>query len=99
MSSRRSTFCLGWTRSKMKRILKHIWWALSYRNFLHPFIVWYLRKCGGAAHCYKYGPKGRYFVLMTEDEYHYYENIVRCSSVERACESFEMMIGNERHVG
>jgi hypothetical protein len=47
-------------------------WKIEHwlRNPIHRLICWYLRKCGGAAHCYKYGPKGRYFVLMDEKTYH-----------------------------
>lgn len=39
------------------------------RHIIHKAICWYLRRCGGAFHCYNYGPKGRYVKLMSEDEY------------------------------
>lgn len=39
------------------------------RHLIHKIICWYLRKCGGAFHCYQYGPEGRYVVLMTDDDY------------------------------
>lgn len=39
------------------------------RHLLHKAICWYLRRCGGAFHCYNYGPEGRYVKLMTESEY------------------------------
>jgi hypothetical protein len=39
------------------------------RRFLHKAICWYLRRCGGAFHCYSYGENGRYVKLMTEREY------------------------------
>jgi hypothetical protein len=44
-------------------------------RFLHSvivnFISWYLRnKCGYAVHSYPYGKRGRYIVMMTENQYH-----------------------------
>ena len=37
---------------------------------IHRFIVWYLRRAGGAFHTFKYGVDGRYVVLMNETDYH-----------------------------
>lgn len=45
------------------------------RRIIHKLIQWYLRRCGGAFHTSPYGPKGRYVVLMNEDQYHWF----RCS--------------------
>lgn len=45
------------------------------RHALHKIIVAYLRRCGGAFHCYPYGPKGRYVVLMNESQYGNYEKV------------------------
>lgn len=39
------------------------------KHLIHKTICWYLRRCGGAFHCYAYGPNGRYVKLMTEEEY------------------------------
>lgn len=39
-------------------------------HLLHKAIVWYLRRCGAAFHCFPYGPEGRYVVLMTEGQFH-----------------------------
>ena len=39
------------------------------RHMIHKVICWYLRCCGGAFHCYNYGPSGRYVAVMTEAEY------------------------------
>lgn len=39
------------------------------RHLIHKAICWYLRRAGGAFHCYNYGAAGRYVVLMTEDQY------------------------------
>jgi hypothetical protein len=45
------------------------------RHLLHKAICWYLRRAGGAFHCYNYGPTGRYVVLMTEDQYARYNKL------------------------
>jgi len=42
------------------------------RHLLHKAICRYLRCCAGAFHCYSYGPKGRYVVLMNDRQYHRY---------------------------
>lgn len=39
------------------------------RHAIHKLICWYLHRCGGAFHCHKYGPSGRYAVLMNENQY------------------------------
>lgn len=39
------------------------------RHAIHKLIVWYLRRCDGAFHCYPYGERGRYVMLMTETQY------------------------------
>jgi hypothetical protein len=39
------------------------------RHLIHKLICWYLRRAGGAFHCYEYGPKGRYVVLMRDSDY------------------------------
>ena len=39
------------------------------RHTIHKLICWYLRRCGGAFHCYNYGATGRYVVLMTDEQY------------------------------
>lgn len=39
------------------------------RHAIHKLICWYLRRCGGAFHCYRYGETGRYVVLMTDRQY------------------------------
>lgn len=44
------------------------------RHTIHKLIVWYLRRCGGAFHCYQYGPQGRYVVLMNERQYNVWTN-------------------------
>lgn len=44
---------------------------------LHRFIVWYLRRCAGAFHCFPYGVSGRYVVLMDDDMYHRYTMTIR----------------------
>jgi hypothetical protein len=49
------------------------------KHALHKLIVWYLRRCGGAFHCYPYGERGRYAVLMTERQYHRYTQIAEQS--------------------
>lgn len=38
-------------------------------HIIHKLICWYLGRCGGTFHCYPYGKRGRYVVLMTEPEY------------------------------
>jgi len=43
---------------------------------IHKIIVWYLRHCGGAFHHFAYGPNGRYVVLMNEQQYHDYKNLI-----------------------
>lgn len=45
--------------------MKHLW---------HKIIVWYLRHCWGAFHCYPYGEGGKYVVLMSDADYHTYKN-------------------------
>lgn len=51
------------------------------KHILHKLIYWYVeRRCGGALHCYEYGPRGRYVEAMTDIEYpslHQPCNIVR----------------------
>lgn len=42
------------------------------RHAIHKIICWYLKRCGGAFHCYNYGPNGRYAVMMNERQYHRY---------------------------
>lgn len=42
------------------------------RHLLHKAICWYLRRAGGAFHCYNYGAAGRYVALMNERQYHRY---------------------------
>lgn len=42
------------------------------KHAIHKIICWYLRRCGGAFHCYRYGLDGRYAVLMNERQYHRY---------------------------
>lgn len=44
------------------------------RKPLHRFIAWYLRRCAGAFHVFPYGPRGRYVVIMNEDDYHAHTN-------------------------
>ena len=48
------------------------------RHLLHKAICWYLRRCGGAFHCYNYGAAGRYVQLMTETQYAQYAT--RCNT-------------------
>lgn len=43
-----------------------------FRKIIHSTICWYLRRCGKAFHCYSYGLKGRYVVLMNDRQYHRY---------------------------
>lgn len=45
------------------------------KHALHKAIVWYLRRCAGAFHCFRYGPMGRYVVLMNERQFHEYKRI------------------------
>lgn len=42
------------------------------KNLIHKLICWYLNRCGGAFHCYEYGPNGRYAVQMNDRQYHRY---------------------------
>lgn len=44
------------------------------RHLIHKVICWYLRRCGGAFHCYPYGERGRYVVLMDEQQYAEYNH-------------------------
>jgi hypothetical protein len=51
------------------------------KKFLHSIIVnfisWYLReKCGYAVHNYPYGKRGRYIVMITENQYHEFRQLV-----------------------
>lgn len=46
------------------------------RKIAHKLMQWYLRRSGGAFHTNPYGPAGRYVVLMNEDQYHRYRQIV-----------------------
>ena len=39
------------------------------RNLIQKTIVRYLRYCGGDFHCFPYGVRGRYIVLMDERQY------------------------------
>jgi hypothetical protein len=39
------------------------------RRAIHRLIVWYLRKSGGAFHCFEYGPDGRYVAMFRDHEY------------------------------
>jgi len=43
------------------------------RRIIHRLIERYLRRCGGSFHTRPYGACGRYVVLMTEEEYHYFQ--------------------------
>lgn len=52
------------------------------KNAIHKIICWYLRRCGGAFHCYKYGKAGRYVQLMTETQYAQYAK--RCDTGSEA---------------
>ena len=45
------------------------------RHFLHKLIIWHLHRCAGAFHAYPYGERGRYVVLMTDSDYHYYKTL------------------------
>lgn len=45
------------------------------RHVIHKLICWYLRRCSGAFHCYKYGETGRYVVLMNDDQYHVHQKL------------------------
>jgi hypothetical protein len=47
------------------------------RHLLHKAICWYLRRCGGAFHCYEYGQNGRYVKLMTDAQYSASERMER----------------------
>lgn len=48
------------------------------RHAIHKLICWYLRRSGGAFHCYNYGATGRYVVLMQEWQYAQYAK--RCDT-------------------
>lgn len=65
------------------------------KHFLHKFIAWYLRRCGGAAHCYPYGEQGRYLVLMDDDTYHRF----KCLAHGRTPEEFHKMVWSLRDAG
>lgn len=45
-------------------------------HLIHKLICRYLRHCSGSFHCYPYGPKGRYVVLMNEDQYHQFQKSI-----------------------
>ena len=47
------------------------------RRLIHAAIVRYLRRCAGAFHHFPYGPRGRYVVLMNEDQFHRYSHTAR----------------------
>lgn len=58
-------------------LLQTLEWNLWWRGPIHGAICWYLRRCSGAFHHNKYGPAGRYVVLMTEEQYHRYGKVRR----------------------
>ena len=66
------------------------------KHLLHKFIAWYLRRQGGAAHCYPYGgEQGRYLVIMDDDTYHRFTVLVH----GRTPEEFHEMVWSLRDVG
>lgn len=44
-------------------------------KYTHAFIVWYLRKCGGAFHHNRYGVNGIYVAMMSDATYHEYTKL------------------------
>lgn len=49
------------------------------RKLIHAIIEKYLLSCGGAFHHNEYGEKGRYVVLMNENEYHQFRECSDCN--------------------
>lgn len=55
-----------------------------FNKLIHPWaiklIAQYLLYCGGASHVYPYGVKGRYVVIMNEQDYHAFQQLHRGKS-------------------
>lgn len=72
------------------------------RNIIHRAIVWYLRNCGGAFHCFPYGSGGRYIVLMGEESYAVYNGTISHEVDRRRLDCLETSSGvfyNDRYGG
>lgn len=64
------------------------------RHLLHKAICWYLRRAGGAFHCYNYGATGRYVALMNERQYHRYMALAQDQSTGERILTQERLVRN-----